>query len=109
MSLEEKISNFIDDILGVESIEEAFNLYIVHQPGLEKAKQDQRREEWFAILTETSENPSDSSALKLFVNAAANPVRNHQFNHKNVHDDVLLSLLESTVSHKILGARQVFL
>ena len=48
-----------------------------------------------------------NSALKIFVNSAANPVRNHKFNHKNVQDDPLLHLLQLAVSKKVVSARQV--
>lgn len=106
MNLEEKIATFIDDVLKVESIEEAFNLYIVHQPKLEQAKQEQRKDQWFALLSESNSDQSES-ALKIFVNSAANPARNHIFNHKDVEQDVLLHLLEVTVRSKIAGARQV--
>ena len=131
MSLEDKISNFIDDILKVEAVEESFNLYIVHRPHLEAAKQEQRSEEWCNLLLECASQQNGQeqldqgrmnsfatsyltifcsnsfiSALKLFVASIANPNRNHKF-QENVKDDVLLSLLELAVAKKVVGARQV--
>ena len=113
MNLEERIGSFIDEILKVESVEEAFNLYIVHRPRLEQAKHEQRAEDWFEILSECANasagagSNDQDQALKIFVNSAANPIRNHKFNHKNVQDDVLLHLLELAVSQKVVSARQV--
>ena len=130
MSLEDKISNFIDDILKVEAVEESFNLYIVHRPHLEAAKQEQRSEEWCNLLLECASQQNGQEqldqgkilicnvfmtifclkffilALKLFVASIANPNRNHKF-QENVKDDVLLSLLELAVAKKVVGARQV--
>lgn len=114
MNLELKIATFIDDILRVEAVEEAFNLYIVHRPHLEAAKIEQRTEDWFAILSEcqssgagqSSENNAEvDKVLKYFVASAANPSRNHKFS--KMGDDVLMNILEATVVKKMVGARQV--
>ena len=80
MNLEEKISNFIDDVLKVEAVEEAFNFYIIHRPHLEAAKEDTRCQEWFSILNESHDQ--NDQALKFFINSAANPARNYKFNKK---------------------------
>ena len=63
MSLEDKISNFIDDILKVEAVEESFNLYIVHRPHLEAAKQEQRSEEWCNLLLECASQQNGQEQL----------------------------------------------
>ena len=110
MNFEEKIGNFIDEILKIEGVEEAFNLYIVHRPQLEQAKNEQRADEWYKILEEAGNSGQagdQDQALKIFVNSAANPVRNYKFNHKNVQDDPLLHLLQLAVSKKVVSARQV--
>ena len=108
MNLEEKIGSFIDEVLKVESVEEAFNFYIVHRPRLETVKSDQRREDWFSLLSEYSGGHDQiDAALKFYVNSAANPIRNHKFNHKNVSEDPLFQLLELAVSQKVVNARQV--
>jgi mediator of RNA polymerase II transcription subunit 23 len=116
MNLEEKIATFIDDILKVEAIEESFNLYIVHRPDLEKAKIEQRTEDWFAVLGECSAaantaNENNSSqvdqALKCFVTSASNPLRGHKFATRIGHNDVLMQLLELAVEKRVVGARQV--
>ena len=107
MNLEVKIATFIDDILRVEAVEEAFNLYIVHRPHLEAAKLEQRTEEWFAILSEAGQgmiispenNVEIDKVLKYFEASAANPSRNHKFSN----DDVLMSILEATVLKKWLA------
>ena len=110
MNLEDKISNFVDDILKVEAVEEAFNLYIVHRPHLETAKHEQRAEEWCSILTECAngQNGQDQTdqALKFFVASIANPNRHHKF-QENVQEDVLLHLLELAVTKKVVEARKV--
>ena len=104
MNLEEKISNFIDDVLKVEAVEEAFNFYIIHRPHLEEAKEETRAQEWFTILTE-SHDQSDQ-ALKYFINSAANPARNYKFN-KKISDDPLIKLLDQSVAKKVVDARKV--
>ena len=104
MNLEEKISNFIDEVLKVEAVEEAFNLYIVHRPHLEAAKEDSRCEEWFSILSDSHEQIDQS--LKFFINSAANPARNYKFN-KKINDDPLIQLLELSVTNKVVDARKV--
>ena len=111
MSLEDRISNFVDDILKVEAVEEAFNLYIVHRPHLEAAKLEQRAGDWCDILSECATNNTGGpdqtdQALKFFVASIANPNRDHKF-QENVKEDVLLHLLELAVSKKVVGARQV--
>ena len=121
-SLEERIAGFVDDILRVEGLEEAFNLYIVHRPDLEAAKVNQRTAEWLDLLKECSANagsgagqnggseaPQSGSAqvetaLKYFVSAAASPARHHKFLRT---DDVLFHLLEQSVARRVVGARQV--
>ena len=104
MNLEEKISNFIDDVLKVEAVEEAFNFYIIHRPHLEAAKEDTRCQEWFSILNESHDQ--NDQALKFFINSAANPARNYKFN-KKIMDDPLIQLLELSVTKKVVDARKV--
>ena len=109
MNLEEKISVFVDDILKVEAVEEAFNLYIVHRPHLENAKEEQRADEWGNILQECANSGQEhqtDQALKIYVNSAASPSRDHKF-HRNPQEDPLMHLLELAVNQKFVGARQV--
>ncbi len=110
MSLEERISKFIDEVIKVEAVEEAFNLYMVHQPSLEQAKLEQRTQDWFSILSDCSSGSSADQvdqALKFFVNSAASPIRNYKFNYRHTNEDVLLHLLELSVTQKVATAQQV--
>ena len=120
--LEEKVVAFIDEILLVDAVEDAFNLFLIHNPSLEQFKWERRLTDWLKILSDcsgssvsssSSTNTSSGSDL-VQRHLAADPALRHfvaraaSCPHAN---PLMLSssmkLLETAVQKKALNARQV--
>ena len=125
--LEERVVAFMDEILLVDAVEDAFNLFLIHNPALEQFKWERRLTDWLKILSDcasatpitssvsnaSSSNGSSSSEL-LQRQAAADPALRHfvaraaccpQANPLTLSSS--MKLLETAVQKKALNARQV--
>ena len=122
--LEERVVEFIDEILVVDAVEDAFNQFLIHNPALEQFKWERRLTDWLKILSDCANSTSSavpnstangsSSSDILQRQAAADPALRHfvaraaACTHAN---PLMLSssmkLLETAVHKKALNARQV--
>ena len=50
--LEEKVITFIDEILMVDAVEDAFNLFLIHNPAHEQFKWERRLTDWLKIVSD---------------------------------------------------------
>ena len=123
--LEEKVITFIDEILMVDAVEDAFNLFLIHNPAHEQFKWERRLTDWLKIVSDcananqivsgtnsSSTNGTNTDlaqrqsaadpAVRLFVaRAASNPQANA------LMLESCMKLLETAVHKKALNARQV--
>lgn len=124
--LEERVVAFIDEILVVDAVEDAFNQFLIHNPALEQFKWERRLTDWLKILSDCANaNPTSSTVANSTANGssssdilqrqvAADPALRHfvaraaACTHAN---PLMLSssmkLLETAVHKKALNARQV--
>ena len=126
--LEERVVGFVDEMLLVDAVEDAFNLFLIHNPSLEQFKWERRLTDWLKILsdcanatppiTSTISNSSSSNgsvssdlaqrqhaadpALRHFVARAASCPRSNPLMLSSS-----MKLLETAVHKKALNARQV--
>ena len=122
--LEERVIEFIDEILVVDALESAFNLFLIHNPANEQFKWERRLTDWLKILADCSSaqapNISNSSSVNgssseiLQRQVAADPALRHfvaraascpQANSLMLTS--AMKLLETAVEKKALNARQV--
>ena len=109
MSIEDRINAFVQDLVKLEAVTEAFNLYLVHRTDLEEANVDVQAQEWISLLKEvtssaeasgTSTTASMEAALRQFVGVMAS-----QKNAKNLR--LMSTLLERAVGSNVVRAREV--
>ena len=123
--LEERVVEFVDEILVVDAVEDAFNLFLIHNPALEQFKWERRLTDWLKILSDcasaaptnvsvpnSTTNGSSSDVLQR--QTAADPALRHfvarAASFANASPLLLSSamkLLETAVHKKALNARQV--
>jgi len=99
---EQQISQFLTDLLNLEAIEVGFNCFLTHRPDLNKANEENSREEFIKILKNLqSESPSGAeTAVKYYVAQAAslsNPKKLEQ----------LFGFLYDAVGRHVVPARLV--
>jgi len=99
---EQQISQFLADLLNLEAIEVGFNCFLTHRPDLNKANEENAREEFIKILkTVQTESPSGvETAVKYYVSQAAslsNPKKLEQ----------LFGFLYDAVGRHVVPARLV--
>ena len=124
--LEERVVEFIDEILVVDALESAFNLFLIHNPANEQFKWERRLTDWLKILSDCSSSATASSSIsnassingsnseQLQRQVAADPALRHfvaraascpQANSLMLNS--AMKLLETSVDKKALNARQV--
>ena len=128
--LEERVVAFVDEMLLVDAVEDAFNLFLIHNPSLEQFKWERRLTDWLKILSDcanattpnatsisnssSSTNNGSSSTDLLQRQHAADPALRH-FVARTAScprsNSIMLAssmkLLEVAVHKKALNARQV--
>ena len=124
VGLEERVVTFVDEILLVDAIEDAFNLFLVHNPSLEQFKWERRLTDWLKILSDSANaapaivgsttngaaasaelahrQSAADQALRHFVARAASCPRSNPLMLASA-----MKLLETAVDRKALNARQV--
>ena len=124
--IEERVIEFIDEILVVDALESAFNLFLIHNPANEQFKWERRLTDWLKILSDcsnaapaSSDMPNTNStngsnpellqrqvaaypALRHFVARAASCPQANPLMLVTA-----MKLLETAVHKKALNARQV--
>ena len=122
--LEERIVTFVDEMLLVDTVEDAFNLFLIHNPALEQFKWERRLTDWLKFLSDcantapplaTLPNTNGTASSELaHRQAAADPALRHFVLRAAScprSNPLMLSssmkLLETAVQKKALNARQV--
>ena len=108
VSVEERVSGFVSDLVKIETVEEAFNLYLVHRSDLDDANEETSIREWLSILQEISELSTESAtissqqdvALRLFVQTMSQQKKNSLVKKMAKH-------LERAVAERVISARQI--
>jgi len=106
---------FLKELVTLDGLEEAFNLFLVHRPDLDEANAKRATDDWITLLKQLANmqppgNGQDGgqqqnqqhveTALKCFVDVMASQRRVHTLKF-------LKRLLEATVEAKAATARQV--
>ena len=99
---QQKISEFLSDILNLEAIEVGFNCFLTHRPEITKANEINSKEEFLKLIRSIqSENPANvDEAIKYFVSQTA-----QNSNSKKLAQ--LFEILQHAVNHHVVPARLV--
>ena len=108
---EDKVSVLVEEMMQVETLESAFNLFLVHSKEAEESKRLRRQEEWLDILRACSElKPHELAvrqtelALTTLISRSAGPPPPAQ---PAGVISALMTLLEAGVQSRLLDARKV--
>ncbi|TRY72734.1 hypothetical protein TCAL_11188 [Tigriopus californicus] len=114
-SVSVQVNHFLSDLIKVESVEQAFNHFLLHRPDLERAQQEATLQEWITLLRDVAQIPAtptasgevslapaqqQDEALRTFVASMAG-----QKNRKTL--TLLKELLVGAVGVNAVSARQV--
>ena len=99
---QQKVSEFLSDILNLEAIEVGFNCFLTHRPEITKANEVNSKEEFLKLIrTIQSEGPTNvDEAIKYFVSQTA-----QNSNSKKLAQ--LFEILQHAVNHHVVPARLV--
>ena len=99
---QQKISDYLSDILNLEAIEVGFNCFLTHRPDITKANEVNSKEEFLKVVRSIqAENPNNvDEAVKYFVSQTA-----QNCNSKKLAQ--LFDILQHAVNHHVVPARLV--
>ena len=103
---EQQISDFLSDILNLETIEVGFNCFLTHRPDITVANEANSKEEFLKIISniqgENGANPATNTevAIKYYVSQTASNCNSRKLKQ-------LFSILHHAVNHHAVPARLV--
>ena len=103
---EQQISDFLSDILNLETIEVGFNCFLTHRPDIAKANEANAKAEFIKIISNIQgENGANAAAnteaaIKYYVSQTASSCNSRKLKQ-------LFSILHHAVNHHVVQARLV--
>ena len=99
---EQRVEEFLSDILNLETIEVGFNCFLTHRPELIKANQDNLKEEFVKLIRNLPPEPANNvdTAVKYFLTQTASNCNSRKL-------EQLFDLLQHAVNHHAVPARMI--